>query len=48
MAHLKQKAGLSPGFWAEDVKLYRYTVTKWEEAEFDEQALSAQQKEEVL
>ena len=48
MAHLKQKAGLSSDFWAEDVKLYRYTVTKWKEAEFDEQALSAQQKEEVL
>jgi AmmeMemoRadiSam system protein A len=47
MAHLKQKAGLSPDFWAEDVKLYRYTVTKWKEAEFDEPALSAQQTEEV-
>ena len=48
IAHLKQKAGLSPGFWAEDVKLYRYTVTKWKEAKFDEQALSAPQKEEIL
>ncbi len=48
MAHLKQKAGLSPDFWAEDVKLYRYTVTKWTEEEFKQQALSALQKEEVF
>uniref|UniRef100_E6QRN7 AMMECR1 n=1 Tax=mine drainage metagenome TaxID=410659 RepID=E6QRN7_9ZZZZ len=31
MAHLKHKAGLSPGFWAEGVKLSRYTVSKWKE-----------------
>ncbi len=31
MAHLKQKAGLSPDFWAEGVKLSRYSVTKWQE-----------------
>lgn len=31
MAHLKYKAGLSPGFWAEGVKLSRYTVSKWKE-----------------
>ncbi len=31
MAHLKHKAGLQPGFWDEEVKLYRYTVNKWKE-----------------
>lgn len=31
MAHLKHKAGLQPGFWNEEVKLYRYTVSKWKE-----------------
>ena len=29
MAHLKHKAGLQPGFWDEEVNLYRYTVSKW-------------------
>ncbi|HNZ56439.1 MAG TPA: AmmeMemoRadiSam system protein A [Methylophilaceae bacterium] len=31
MAHLKHKAGLSPEFWDEELKLYRYTVSKWRE-----------------
>lgn len=31
LGHLKHKAGLSPRFWAPDVKLWRYAVTKWEE-----------------
>jgi AmmeMemoRadiSam system protein A len=31
MAHLKQKAGLTPEFWNEKVKLYRYTISKWKE-----------------
>jgi AmmeMemoRadiSam system protein A len=31
MAHLKHKAGLHPGFWHDDVELYRYTVTKFKE-----------------
>jgi len=31
MAHLKHKAGLQPGFWDKEVKLYRYTVNKWKE-----------------
>jgi AmmeMemoRadiSam system protein A len=31
MAHLKRKAGLPDDFWAEGVKLSRYTVTKWSE-----------------
>jgi len=33
MAHLKRKAGLPDDFWAEDVKLSRYTVTKLSESE---------------
>jgi AmmeMemoRadiSam system protein A len=31
IAHLKQKAGLPPDFWDPDVKLARYTVSKWSE-----------------
>ncbi len=31
MAHLKQKAGLPPDFWAKEVKLSCYTVSKWKE-----------------
>jgi len=31
ISHLKAKAGLAPNFWAEDVNLYRYTVSKWTE-----------------
>jgi AmmeMemoRadiSam system protein A len=31
MAHLKRKAGLAPNFWAANVKLARYTVSKWKE-----------------
>ncbi len=34
MAHLKAKAGLSSDFWSDEVKLYRYTVTKWKERDF--------------
>jgi len=30
-SHLKRKAGLAPDFWAGEVKLKRYTVTKWRE-----------------
>ncbi|MDP2809602.1 MAG: AmmeMemoRadiSam system protein A [Rhodocyclaceae bacterium] len=33
MAHLKQKAGLPADFWAPDVRLFRYEVQKWKEAE---------------
>jgi AmmeMemoRadiSam system protein A len=33
MAHLKRKAGLPGGFWAEDVRLLRYTVSKWKESD---------------
>jgi AmmeMemoRadiSam system protein A len=31
MAHLKQKAGLPASYWGPDVRLQRYTVTKWKE-----------------
>ncbi len=33
LAHLKRKAGLALDFWAEDIRLSRYTVSKWKEAE---------------
>ena len=33
MAHLKQKAGLAADFWAQEVKLQRYTVRKFKETE---------------
>ncbi|HEY0556126.1 MAG TPA: AmmeMemoRadiSam system protein A [Thermoanaerobaculia bacterium] len=31
--HLRQKAGLPGGFWAPEVRLSRYTVRKWDEAD---------------
>lgn len=31
IAHLKHKAGLPVDFWADDVRLQRYTVSKWKE-----------------
>jgi len=31
MAQLKRKAGLHPDFWHDDVEIYRYTVTEFEE-----------------
>lgn len=34
MAHLKRKAGLPTSFWHEEVRLQRYTVSKWKEGEF--------------
>ena len=33
MSQLKQKAGLAPDFWHNDVKLYRYSVTKLKKQE---------------
>lgn len=33
MAHLKQKAGLAPDFWAPGIRLQRYTVSKFKEVE---------------
>lgn len=32
VAHLKHKAGLPPDFWNSEVKLARYTVSKWRES----------------
>lgn len=31
LAHLKHKADLSPTFWHPELRLWLYTVTKWEE-----------------
>jgi AmmeMemoRadiSam system protein A len=31
LAHLKHKAGLPADFWSDEVRLYRYTVSKWVE-----------------
>ena len=31
LRRLKEKAGLAAGFWNPDVRLWRYTVSKWEE-----------------
>jgi len=33
LAHLKRKAGLAADFWADDIRLSRYTVGKWKEAD---------------
>lgn len=33
MAHLKRKAGLPASFWHAEVRLQRYTVSKWKESE---------------
>ena len=33
LAHLKQKAGLPMEFWADQVRLARYTVDKWREGD---------------
>lgn len=33
MTHLKYKAGLPPDFWAEGLRLSRYSVSKWKEKE---------------
>lgn len=31
IGQLKRKAGLPPGFWSDEVKLFRYGVDKWKE-----------------
>lgn len=33
MAHLKRKAGLPDTFWHQEVRLQRYTVSKWKESD---------------
>ncbi|MGV8892519.1 MAG: AmmeMemoRadiSam system protein A [Burkholderiaceae bacterium] len=35
MAQLKHKAGLPSDFWAEEIKISRYTVRKWSEKDFN-------------
>jgi AmmeMemoRadiSam system protein A len=35
MAHLKRKAGLPVDFWADQVRLSRYTVSKWKEGDHE-------------
>ena len=40
MAHLKLKAGLSADYWSGDVRLQRYTVSKWRESELQRQTPS--------
>jgi len=37
IAHLKQKAGVNPDFWSNEIKLSRYTVSKWKESDFNRQ-----------
>lgn len=37
MAHLKRKAGLAPDFWDTTVRLSRYSVRKWREADLHTQ-----------
>lgn len=41
MAHLKRKAGLPVHFWAEGVRLQRYTVSKWKEQDLVPEAALA-------
>lgn len=36
IAHLKHKAGLPANFWADEVRLSRYTVSKWKETDFQQ------------
>jgi AMMECR1 domain-containing protein len=38
MAHLKHKAGLHADFWHEEVKLLRYTVSKYKEQDIQPRA----------
>ena len=41
MAHLKYKAGLPPEFWADEVRLSCYTVSKWKESDMLETTADA-------
>jgi hypothetical protein len=44
IAHLKHKAGLPPDFWAAGVRLQRYTVSKWKEADLLHNAKAAKMR----
>jgi hypothetical protein len=35
LSHLKRKAGLPADFWTHDIKVSRYTVSKWREGKVD-------------
>jgi AmmeMemoRadiSam system protein A len=35
ISHLKQKAGLTADFWDRQVKIYRYSVSKWRERDLE-------------
>jgi AmmeMemoRadiSam system protein A len=41
MMRLKRKAGLPHDFWAQDIRLYRYSVSKWTESELSMPAISS-------
>ena len=43
MAHLKNKAGLPAQFWATELKLQRYTVSKYKESDLLPDALASDQ-----
>lgn len=47
MAHLKYKAGLPADFWADEVRLSSYTVSKWKESDVLLKAASSVEKLEV-
>lgn len=47
MAHLKYKAGLPPDFWADEVRLSSYTVSKWKESDILEKAATSRERLEV-
>ncbi len=34
LAHLKQKAGLEPDFWSDEIQISLYTVEKWRERQY--------------
>jgi AmmeMemoRadiSam system protein A len=36
LAYLRRKAGLAADFWADDVRLSRYTVNKWKEGRHEQ------------
>lgn len=47
MAHLKNKAGLPPDFWADEVRLSIYTVSKWKESDVLDKAESSVERLEM-
>lgn len=36
IAHLKRKAGLPANYWSESIRLFRYTVQKWQETDLEQ------------